>query len=707
VQPGDRITYTVEIHADTTDLTGASVVDPIPTGTTFAGFGVNPIGATYDGTNDEVEWSGTVTGGSDPVTFTFGVDVDLSGWSISDPITNTVVFDSGAGLVFTRTAVSTLDFPDPSPSVKTVDKDRALEGDVLTYTIRVENASSISDTFTLMDPIPADATYVSGSLTYTLGTGSYDAVNNAIDWTGTLPAMGTYVNTSGGYEWGDSDGNGVVPGVTFEWIDVSATGTNIGAGDETYYCSLPLGFSFDFYGATEITLCASTNGFVSFDTSGYSDLSNDCPLPSTNGNAALIAGIWDDLVVNDGIYYQTFGSAPNRYTVIQWSSAQHYLDTNTFDFEIILHENGAIKVQMLTAGPETGSGSTTGIEDYTETQGLTYACNTTSSIHDDLAIVFLPAGATWQTTTRYADVTFAVTTATGLPANAWITNTATITGSLSVVERSAGTLINPLDLSTSVKTADKGQALVNEVVTYDFSLQNTGLLTATGAVLTDAIPANTTYVPGSVACSSGACAYDPGGDAITWSGDIVAGSPITLTFAVTLTTVLPDQTPVINTATLDDGFGGSYDLEALFLARSSNLSASFKQAAPNQVGRGGTVTYTVYIYNSGDVETVGEMSDVLPTGVTYVPSSLFCGGGSCGEAAGVVTWTGTVPPRSMVPVRFQVTVSAAAAPGTQITNIATVTDTSWGVDYPAAETITVRYFTNERDIYLPLVLRDF
>ncbi len=899
VQPGERITYTVEIHSDPVDLTSASLVDPIPAGTTFAGFGVNLVGATYNSTDDRVEWSGDIPAQADPLAFTFGVDVAAGGWTDGDRIANTVTFDSGAGLVFTHAVASVVGVPDASPSVKWVDKSQALAGDVLTYTIRVENGSVISDAFTLRDPIPANATYIPGSLTYTSGTGGYDPVNDVITWTGTLPAPGTYVNTSSDYEWGDSDGNGVVPGVAYNWIDISGTGTSAGTGDDSYYCGLPIGFTFNFYGTAETTFCASTNGFVSFDISGYSDLSNDCPLPSTDGSAALTAGIWDDLVTEGGIYYQTFGTAPNRYLVVQWVGVRYFGGSTYFGFEIILYENGAIKVQMLDVGPEMGSGSTTGIEDYAETQGLTYACNAAGSIHNELAVGFLPDGATWSGMIPSADVTFAVITTAPLLANTWITNTAAVANPYGSVERSAGTLVNPVDLSTSTKKADRTQATVGEVVRYDFILENTGLLAATGATLTDPIPANTTYVPGSLTYTLGTGGYDPVNDVITWTGSLLyvntsddyewgdsdgngavpgvtfnwvdisaTGTPVFLgdndyagpfgvgftfdfygtkwtdtyinsngllsfgagwsgahtndcipntnspnniialmwddldpgdtndpayyesfascpigsgaclvvqyenyyhypgggsiagtfeailyddgtillqfldagaeegsgsttgiedgtgtsgvnyacnapgslhdnlavlflppggatdlsagvAFAVTLTTPLPDRTPVTNMASLNDGYGNLYDLEAVFLARNSDLSASFKQVHPTQGRPGDTVTYTVYVHNAGAVATTGEVGDELPPELTYETGSLLCGTGSCGEASGVITWTGMVAPRSMVPVRFRATVPAGAAQGDLIVNTATVTDTVWNTGYQVLAPVTV------------------
>jgi uncharacterized repeat protein (TIGR01451 family) len=693
VQPGDRVTYTVEIHSDPLTLTAASVTDPIPAGASFAGFGANPAGATYNAGQDQVEWSGPLAVDADPLTFTFGVDMDPSGWSIGDLITNSAVFDSGTGQVFTRTTTTVVEFPDPSPSIKEVDKSEALAGDVLTYTVHVENASLISDTFTLVDPIPTNTTYVPGSLTYTLGTAGYDAGSDIITWAGNLPGLVTYNNTSGDYQWGDSDGGGDVP-VTYDWVDISGSGTAVYLGDDDYDGPFSIGFNFDFYGNTYSDFYANSNGYLSFD-SGWTDLGND-PIPSTGAPEDIIAMIWDDLDpgdTGDPIYYETFASCPvgsGQCLVAQYDDFCHYPGGTGCDtagtFEAILYDSGAILIQFLDAGSEEGSGSTTGIENSDGTQGVEYAYNT-AMLHDELSVIFLPDGVTWQGAYSFADVTFAVTTDDPLPVNTWITNIATITGPLNTVERSTSTLVNPVDLSASIKMADRDWAGPGQMVTYDFLLANTGSLTST-AVLTDPIPAHTDYVSGSLACG-GTCGYDAGTDVIAWSGDIAAGAPVTLTFAVTLTDTLADLTPITNTATLDDGAGTLYGLTDTFLARSPDLSASFKQATPDQVEPGETVTYTVYVRNVDLVAGQGQMRDELPAELTYVSESLVCGSGSCSESSGVITWTGTVPGRGMVPIQFQAMASNGASHGDLITNTATVTDLSWGVDYPVEAAVGI------------------
>jgi uncharacterized repeat protein (TIGR01451 family) len=363
IGPGERITYTIEIHSNASDLTGASVIDPLPAGTTWAGFGLNPIGATYNGGADQVEWSGAVPANSPPLTFTFGVDVAMAGWTFGDPITNVATFDGGAGQVFSRTAVTTLDFPEPSPSTKSVDKSQALAGDVLTYTLVIKNSSVVSDTFSLRDPIPDHATYVPGSLTATVGMAWYDGGQDAVHWTGVLPNVVNYVNTSGGWEWGDSDGNGDVS-VNYDWVDISSTGTPVYLGDDDWVGPLGIGFAFDFFGNSYTDLAIGSNGAINFNIE-YTTLDNQCPLPSASTPNNLIALMWDDLDpgdTGDPVYYQTFAACPaggGQCLVVQYDNYHHYYPGGSAmagTFEAILFDSGAILIQFLDAGDELGSG---------------------------------------------------------------------------------------------------------------------------------------------------------------------------------------------------------------------------------------------------------------------------------------------------------------------------------------------------------------
>ena len=91
-------------------------------------------------------------------------------------------------------------------------------------------------------------------------------------------------------------------------------------------------------------------------------------------------------------------------------------------------------------------------------------------------------------------------------------------------------------------------------------MQKHGIRPASEATLTDPIPPHTAYVPGSLACSSGACAYSGLDQAVRWSGNIAPSGTVTLSFAVALTEFLADRTPITNTATLEDGYGVTHRL---------------------------------------------------------------------------------------------------------------------------------------------------
>ncbi len=79
-------------------------------------------------------------------------------------------------------------------------------------------------------------------------------------------------------------------------------------------------------------------------------------------------------------------------------------------------------------------------------------------------------------------------------------------------------------------------------INYTITATNSG--SASGSVsLSDAIPAGTTYVNGSVACASATCGES--NNTVTWSATVAASGSATLTFSVS---VDPTTTSVVNTA---------------------------------------------------------------------------------------------------------------------------------------------------------------
>jgi uncharacterized repeat protein (TIGR01451 family) len=677
---GDRITYTLELLSDPMTIANAHVLDPLPAGTTFGGFGYNPLGATYNSGQHRVEWSGAIPANQPPVTVTFGL-VANPGLTNGQLITNTAAFSDGVSLAFNSTAVSALDFFDLTPSTKQVNQAVATAGEVLTYTLHVKNAALQNGAFTLTDPIPANVTYASDSLTYTRGSAGY--ADSVITWTGQLP-QASYTNNSRSYEVADNPFTAGVAGLSpltqLAWEDMAgATAIGFNDLDNAVSGPFPIGFSFPWFGDTRSQFWVDTNGRLHFSPGAFVANYDIC---ATTNDALSFFGGDGRIHTTGGASYRLFGD----HTVIEIRRIGPYVfsnPTNYLDVQIALYDTGLVKIQYRNRTAELSGGVQ--LRGPTGTTAI-YGCPATLST--DRGVSFLTPGATVQIG-RDADLTFVVTTTAPLPANTWITNTATFTDSRNVVyQRRAGTLVNDVDLSTSYLLADRVEAQVGAPVNYTVRLINTGTYTATDASLSDPIPANTTWNGVAPTCASGTCGYAPG--MVAWTGNLTPGASVTVSWGVTYTTPLVDRTPVTNTATINDGAGGTLTRQAAFLARTPNLSAAYKAVDPTVANPGQVVTYTVYLQNSGGAEGNAQLVDPLPASLTYVPGSLVFGSGSGGYAGGVITWTGSVLVASQVPVQFRATVDAAAVDGTVITNTATITGVMLNTCYPRLAAFTVR-----------------
>ena len=219
-----------------------------------------------------------------------------------------------------------------------------------------------------------------------------------VAWT----ALNAAANTSGpdpsGYTWTDS--NAPDPSITFDWIDITTTGTLIDkdtdfTSDDDGVWTQPLPFDFNFFGNTYDTVQISTNGFISFTIPNLSGRSTSTPpncnenynydFSGTNGGASslgwsiphgdancigdgwgfnpLIAGWFDDFDLDDcgEVYYGTNGSAPNRMFIVQWDDVCH-IDCDLcaagggVTFEIILYEGSSIGPPAV-AGASTTDGN--------------------------------------------------------------------------------------------------------------------------------------------------------------------------------------------------------------------------------------------------------------------------------------------------------------------------------------------------------------
>jgi hypothetical protein len=150
----------------------------------------------------------------------------------------------------------------------------------------------------------------------------------------------------------------------FDWVDISATGTNVGiTGNDATGSAIPLGFLFPFYGRNYSQVRVCTNGWLSFLNTSSTNNAN-VEIPVTAEPNAAIYPFWDDLnVIASSGQWVKYQAEPGRF-VVSWRCQLYSGGTETFDFQAILEPNGTITVQYLSL-PSVTSSFTMGVENAT------------------------------------------------------------------------------------------------------------------------------------------------------------------------------------------------------------------------------------------------------------------------------------------------------------------------------------------------------
>jgi len=189
-----------------------------------------------------------------------------------------------------------------------------------------------------------------------------------------------------GYEWTDS--KSPAPSVTFGWIEINGTGTDTGMAGDDNSISIPIGFTFPFFGNSYTIAYPSTNGLIAFGNETFAFSNWDIPSTYTPDN--MIMAYWDDLCVVYGtgnVLYKLIGSAPSRQLVVEWYQVQPLSGGQLMTFEVILSESGNIIIQYLTLNGMGGSSASVGIENANGSDGCKYSYNQ-GVLSDNLAISF-------------------------------------------------------------------------------------------------------------------------------------------------------------------------------------------------------------------------------------------------------------------------------------------------------------------------------
>lgn len=255
---------------------------------------------------------------------------------------------------------------------------------------------------------------------------------------------------------------------------------------------------------------------------------------------------------------------------------------------------------------------------------------------------------------------------------------------------------NSADL-TITNSASPNPALAGANITYTVVVANSGPASAISVAFSEATPANTTLV--SVAATSGTMGWTCGVGSISCSiPAFAAGSATTFTIVVRVNPGTASGTLISDTANVSSGSpdpnpaNNSATVTVVVAAPGQADLAVTKSVTPNPVLAGNTVTYTISVTNNGPAPSVNvTLADTFPASTTFgaitanPPGTWTCPPPS----GGTLSCTNpTLAPSTSTIFTLTMTVISGTAPGTVITNTATVSSSTTTDPYSGNNTAT-------------------
>jgi hypothetical protein len=152
--------------------------------------------------------------------------------------------------------------------------------------------------------------------------------------------------------------------VSANFEDISETGTVIAGltNVDDASVSIPIGFTFPFYGAPNTTVFVSSNGLLTFGTGNTAFTNADL---TTTPAQASIATFWDDLHTGGGqptsnVFFQVSGEGSDQHLTIQWNQIRFFTggvagDTITFQAQLFADGRVQYNYQDLASGAAAGN----------------------------------------------------------------------------------------------------------------------------------------------------------------------------------------------------------------------------------------------------------------------------------------------------------------------------------------------------------------
>jgi fimbrial isopeptide formation D2 family protein/uncharacterized repeat protein (TIGR01451 family) len=514
--------------------------------------------------------------------------------------------------------------------VKSADDTTPAYGQTLTYTLTVSHLASSTSTaydIVITDTIPSGLTYVAGSISAPAGWTTNDTAAPTLTWTCSAPCSLPVGNTAS---------------LSYQ-VTVNGPPGPPNPGDVLTNTASMTWTSLDGADPNERTGAGGINDYADSDGESVTFTAIDLTISKDDGSITSSAGG----VVQYTLSYRNDGNSP---------------------------ASGVIITEIVPANTTFNAGAST--------SGWSCADGSPAGTTCTFTVGTLNPGSS-------GSVIFAVTVDNPLPAGVTqIANTASI-GDDGTHGLDADSSNNSHSDTTPVEAApdlrisktDGGvSTMPGAVLTYTLTYTNVGNQGATGVILTETVPAHTTFTGSGWTCIPD----NNAGSVCTFSvGALNAGASGSATFVVTVNATVPaGVTQIANTAIIgDDGTNGPDPTPG----DNSGSDTTPLEAAPDlQISKtdggvstmpGAVLTYTLTYTNVGNQGATGViLTETVPAHTTFTGSGWTCIPDN--NAGSVCTFSvGALNAGASGSATFVVTVNATVPAGvTQIANTAIIGD---------------------------------
>ncbi len=715
---GDTLYYILIVNNSGETAAPFSVNDTLDPSTVFSAFVGSPPGS-YGHAAGVVTWTGTVNAMSQ-VQLGFEAVVNAS---MSGAVTNTARFE-GDGNTYTRTAITQILVPAVLTATKQVEPSGPVyAGDYITYTVVMRNVGGDDAHATFSDEIPAYTDYSPGSVQIDPPPPAhappvYDG--SGITWEGDLApgnaatltfqvrvAPGTVTGTViSNVAWlqetnepgplfsvavsntvlspvftatkqADPSGS-VLPGnrITYTLVvtNESAGIARVAVTDTLSISSTCLPAAIEIFPATHaLPVCAA--GILTWqgDVDPYSFarltyavlVSDSVPTGAVIVNSAQVQELsqpTDILIVSTS----NVVVAPDlRADKRVWPQGDVFAG-GTLTYTIVISNNGNTDALVSFSDPLPANTDIV----------TTYVSPSTYN-----PPVYAAPTLTWNDViapNESATITLRVAVDPGTPTGTIVSNVGwfqELNEPGPVFSDSVSNTVRSPVLSVVKQSTPSGPVRPNDTITYSIVLANADGGIAQ-AMMTDTIPAHTTYVSFSVQASEGSPPiYDPGNEHVTWQGNIDVHHPVTVTFAVTVDPDTADGEIITNVAQVEElsqpGVIASPSVTNSVAAPDVSI---VKQVEPSgDVLAGAALTYTVVVANGGSAAAQVIFSDTMPAHTAFISGSASVAPGTLAPpvyADGTLTWQDEISAGQSVTITFGAQVEPGTLAGVEIYNVA-------------------------------------